>query len=126
VAENLLTAHPEAIGAWASYDGPAMGVAAAARTLGVKDFTITTVDLSVDSAVDIARKDGMVKGTGSQQPFAQGQAESLAAVNALLGKKVPTYIGVPGLKVTRENVVEAFRTIYAKDPPQEIIDFAAE
>ena len=56
VGENVLTAFPDLAGAWTSWDGPAAGLAAAARTQNKpKDFAITTHDLSKEAAIAIAR-----------------------------------------------------------------------
>jgi ribose transport system substrate-binding protein len=121
----MLTAHPEAVGGFAVFDGPGMGLVAAARTLGKEpaNFTVTTVDLSLDSGLEIAG-DRYLKGLGAQHPYDQGVAEGLAAVAALAGKEIPKYIGVPAEKVTKENVLEAYENVFHKEPPQELVDAA--
>jgi ribose transport system substrate-binding protein len=118
-ASAMLTSHRNIDGIWAVWDVPAEGVIAAARTAGRKKLVLTTCDLGHIVALDMARG-GFVKGVGGQRPFDQGTAEAMLAGYALLGKKAPTYVSVPVLPVTRENLLEAWRTVYHEEPPKDV------
>lgn len=116
VASALLTKHPDMDGMFVVWDVPAEGALAAARTAGKKDLVITTSDLGTNVALDIA-KDGIVKGLGSERPYDQGVAEAILAGYALLGKETPSYVAVPPLGVTKDNVLEGWKSVYRQEAP---------
>jgi ribose transport system substrate-binding protein len=119
VASAMLTKHADLNGIWAVWDVPAEGVLSAVRTSGRDDVIVTTQDLGKNVAVEIA-KDGVIKGLGAQRPYDQGVTEALLAGYALLGKQAPPYVALPALPVTKDNVQEAWKTVYHHDPPPEI------
>ncbi|MBB5325635.1 ribose transport system substrate-binding protein [Anoxybacillus tepidamans] len=119
VASGMLTKHPDLDGIFAVWDVPAEGALAAARTAGRDDLVITTIDLGTNVALEIA-SGGIVKGLGAQLPYDQGIAEAILAGYALLGKQAPPYVAVPSLKVTKENVLDAWKLVYHKDAPDSI------
>lgn len=121
VADAWLTRYPDLDGIWAVWDVPAEGVMAAARTAGRTDLKIATEDLGTNVAIALA-KDEMVIGLGAQVPFDQGITEANLAAGALLGKTLPPYVALSALPVTHENVLDAWRTVYHVDPPQELTD----
>jgi ribose transport system substrate-binding protein len=112
----MLTANQNLSGIWAVWDVPAEGVIAAARTAGKEHLVITTVDLGLNVAVDMAQN-GLVKGLGAQRPYDQGIVEALLAGYGLLGKPAPAYVALPALPVTRENLLEAWKTVYHTEAP---------
>lgn len=122
-ASAMLTKHADLKGIWAVWDVPAEGVLAAARALGREDLIITTIDLGLNVAVEIA-KDGMVKGLGAQRPYDQGVTEAILAGYGLLGKEAPAYVALYALPVTKDNVLDAWRTVYHADPPAALADAA--
>ncbi|MCP1912578.1 ribose transport system substrate-binding protein [Bradyrhizobium elkanii] len=119
IASGMLTAHPELNGIWAVWDVPTEGVLAAARASGraPKDLAITTCDLGVNIAIDMA-KNGFVRGTGSQRPYGAGYAEGMLAGYALLGKDAPAYVVLPALAVSKENLIEAWPKSNGTEPPK--------
>lgn len=119
VASGMLTKHPDLDGIFVVWDVPAEGALAAARTAGRDDLVITTIDLGTNVALEIA-SGGIVKGLGAQLPYDQGIAEAILAGYALLGKKAPAYVAVPALKVTKENVLDAWKLVYHKEAPDAI------
>ncbi|MEY9463970.1 ribose transport system substrate-binding protein [Bradyrhizobium ottawaense] len=123
IASGMLTAHPELSGIWAVWDVPTEGVLAAARTSGrgPKDLVITTCDLGVNIAIDMA-KNGYVKGTGSQRPYGAGYAEGILAGYALLGKSAPPYVVLPALAVTKQNLIAGWPLSNGTAPPQVVTD----
>jgi ribose transport system substrate-binding protein len=119
VASAMLTRNKDLDGIFAIWDVPAEGVLSAARTAGKEDLIITTVDLGTNVALEIA-SGGNVKGLGAQLPYDQGVAEAILAGHALLGKEVPPFVAVPGLAVTKDNVLEAWKMAYRQDAPDVI------
>ena len=118
-ASAMLTKNADLNGIWAVWDVPAEGVMAAARTAGRTDLTVTTIDLGLPVAIELA-SDGIVKGLGAQRPFDQGVTEAKLAGYALLDKEAPPYVAVPSLPVTGDDVLEAWRTVYHQDPPEDL------
>ncbi|MED0649313.1 substrate-binding domain-containing protein [Aeribacillus pallidus] len=119
VASGILTKNPDLDGLFVVWDVPAEGALAAARTAGRDDLVITTIDLGTNVALEIA-SDGIVKGLGAQLPYDQGISEAILAGYALLGKETPPYVAVPAYKVTKENVLEAWKLVYHKEAPDSI------
>jgi ribose transport system substrate-binding protein len=120
-ASVMLTANENLNGIWAVWDLLAEGVLSAARAAGKNDLVITTVDLGLNVAVEMARN-GLVKGLGAQRPYDQGVTEALLAGYGLLGKAAPAYVALPALPVTRENLLVAWKTVYHTEAPASIQD----
>ncbi|WP_082091416.1 substrate-binding domain-containing protein [Domibacillus tundrae] len=123
-ASAMIVKHKDLNGIFAVWDVPAEGALAAARAAGRNDLVITTVDLGLNVAAEIAR-DGLIKGLGAQLPYQQGVAEAILAGYALIGKKAPSYVAVPALRVTKENVLDAWKLVYNEEAPH-IIQKAAD
>ncbi|XJZ27974.1 substrate-binding domain-containing protein [Bacillota bacterium Lsc_1132] len=119
VASGMLTKYPDLDGMFVVWDVPAEGAIAAARTAGKKDFVITTIDLGTNVALDMA-SGGAIKGLGAQLPYDQGISEAILAGYGLLGKEAPAYVAVPSMKVTKENVLDAWKLVYHQDAPKSI------
>lgn len=122
-ASAMLTKHADLKGIWGVWDVPAEGILAAARTMGRENLVITTIDLGLNAAVEIA-KGGIIKGLGAQRPFDQGVTEAILAGYGLLGKQAPPYVALYALPVEKANIIEAWKTVYHADPPQALIDAA--
>jgi ribose transport system substrate-binding protein len=120
-ASVMLTTNRSLNGIWAVWDLPAQGVMSAARAAGRNDLVITTIDLGLNVAVEMARN-GIVKGLGAQRPYDQGVTEALLAGYGLLGKPAPAYVALPALPVTRENLLDAWKTVYHSEAPASIRD----
>lgn len=96
-------------GIWAVWDLPAEGVLSAARTSGRRNLTMATIDLGLNVAMDMAQSE-VIKAVGAQWIYDQGVTEALLAGYELLGKQAPAYVALPALPVTRENLLEAWKT----------------
>jgi ribose transport system substrate-binding protein len=120
-ALSMLTANRNLDGIWAVWDLPAEGVMSAAQMVGRRDLVITTVDLGLNVAVDMAQ-DGLIKGVGAQLPYDQGVIEALLAGYGLIGKPAPAYVALHALPVTRDNLLEAWKTVYHTEAPASIKD----
>jgi ribose transport system substrate-binding protein len=119
-ASAMLAANPNLSGIWAVWDLPAEGAISAARAAHRDDLVITTIDLGLNVAVEMARN-RFIKGVGAQRPYDQGVTEALLAGYGLLGKPAPTYVALPAFPVTRENVIDAWKSIYHSDAPASLI-----
>jgi len=122
-ASAMLTRNRDLNGIWAVWDVPAEGVIAAARAAGRNDLVVTTIDLGLNVAIDMARE-GSIYGLGAQRPFDQGVTEALLAGYGLLDKEAPAYVALPALAVTRDNVLAAWESVYHQDPPADLVRFA--
>ena len=118
-ASLMLAANQNLNGIWAVWDLPAEGVVSAARVAGRNDLVITTVDLGLNVAVDMARN-GLIKGLGAQRPYDQGVTEALLAGYGVIGKPAPAYVALPALPVTRGNLLDAWKTVYHTEAPASI------
>jgi ribose transport system substrate-binding protein len=118
-AAAMLTKHPDLKAIWAVWDVPAQGVIAAARAANRKDLAIVTEDLGLTAAVSIASKE-FIKGLGAQRPYDQGVTEVNLAAYGLLGKPAPAYVALATLPVTRENVLQAWQTVYHVAAPSDV------
>lgn len=121
--KELLALYPDLDGLFAVWMEPAMAAARAAREAGKTpdNFVITTTDLEEEGVREIA-KDGYVKGTGAQRPYAQGEAEALATIKAMLGYDLPPYIAVPGVSITKANITEGYREVFRREPDKDIAE----
>ena len=120
IAGDFLTANPDVKGLFAVWDQPALDALSAMRSQGIA-IPITTVDLGLQSAIEIA-KGGPLKATGSQRPYDQGVAEAEAMMKALIGETVPAWVGVKSLPVVQGTVLEGYKTVFKKDAPPELAD----
>ena len=113
VAQALLARYPKITGLYGSWSIPAMGAATAAQVAGrtPKNFKIVCENFDQIVAANLA-KGGFIAGISSQRPYDQGVAEATAGSLALIGAPVPTYIVVPPLAVDRQNLADAYQTIY--------------
>ena len=114
----MLTSNPDLKGIWAVWDVPAEGVISAARAAGRDDLVITTIDLGENVAINMAQG-GFVKGLGAQRPFDQGVTEAMLAGYGLLGKEAPAFVALPALPVTKDNLLEAWQTVYHAEAPDQ-------
>ncbi|MCX7645809.1 MAG: substrate-binding domain-containing protein [Rhodobacteraceae bacterium] len=119
-ASAMLTSNPGIEGIWAVWDVPAEGVLSAIRAAGREDIVVTTIDLGENVAISMAQG-GPVYGLGAQRPFDQGVTEAMLAGYALLGKDAPAFVALPALPVTRDNLLEAWETVYHAPPTENIM-----
>ncbi len=122
-ASAMLTKHADLNGLWAVWDVPAEGVVNAIRSSGRDDVIVTTIDLGQNVAVAMAQGE-IIRGLGAQRPFDQGVTEAKLAGYGLLGKSAPAYVALPALRVTEENVLEAWEQVYHQDPPEALAEAA--
>lgn len=120
VGAAFVTENANVAGLFVVWDAPAMAVVHALRAEG-KSVPMTTVDLGREVALELASS-GLVKGIGAQQPYEQGVAEALAAINALLGKQPPPWVALPGVRVVPSNLLEAYDQVFHAAPSIELVE----
>ncbi len=118
---SMIDEHPEVEGIVISWDGPAETCISTLTQIGRTDIAVVTSDLDADVALNMA-KGGMVKGLTSQRPYEQGLALARATALALIGKKVPSFIGVQPIAVEPANLLKTWKEIMKEYPPAEIIE----
>jgi ribose transport system substrate-binding protein len=116
---GLLDAHPSLSAIFAVWDVPAMQAVAALRERGLA-LPVTTVDLGNEVASELAWGRS-IKGIAAQQPYDQGVALGLTTILALLGRPTPPWMALPGLPVTRENVLEAYQVVWHAPAPVDTV-----
>ncbi|WP_157572973.1 substrate-binding domain-containing protein [Halogranum rubrum] len=119
LAQNALTANPDAAGLWAPWVSPPGAQAIQALNEQNMDIPVTSCDLGTRSAVLLA-EDTPLKGVGSQQPFQQGITEVNMMAHALIGNETSPYVGVPSPAVAEQNLLEMYPKILRKEPPEEV------
>jgi len=117
--EAMLAVYPALAGLFVVWDTPALK---AAEVLLRQSWHIpmATVDLGEEVAI------GLAQGTpfaviAAQQPYLQGVAAAQTAILSLLGRPTPAWIALPGIAVTRANVVESYQRIWRKPAPQSVL-----
>lgn len=118
---ELMKNHPEIEGLYISWEGPTIKAMSALADLKRSDVAIATADLEYSLALNMA-KGGCIKVISAQCPYEQGQAIALAAANALINKKVPSFIGAEPIYVTSENLLKSWKKVYKEEPPAQLIE----
>ncbi len=116
LALDFLTKNPDLNALFVVWDEPAMEIVRALRIAG-KRIAMATIDLGNEIAIEVAKGD-LIKGVAAQRPYDLGVAEALATVLALTGAEPPPWIAVPGVAVTRSNLVEAYGSVWRTPAPK--------
>ena len=121
IAAALLTRNPDLDGIYAPWSaGPADGVLAALRAAGASDVAVVTLDLDTNVSLDLV-EGGNIVGIAADEAYALGRTMALEGAYGLLGKEAPPFTVVPAIKVTADNIVDAYRRSLATDPPAEVM-----
>ena len=102
VAENMLTAHPNATGLFASNESSAAGAAQALRGRANSKLKMVGFDSSAPLIEDLRK--GLIDSLVVQQPFKMGYESVIAAVNQLAGKPVVKINNLEPKLVSAKNV----------------------
>ncbi|MCX5512757.1 sugar ABC transporter substrate-binding protein [Kaistia algarum] len=113
--DRLLAENDDLDGIFVAWDVPAVKTVGAIRGRR-RSLPITTVDLGQEVAQHLAAG-GPVKGVAAQRPYEQGMAAGNAALLALIGRQLPSWIVLPGFPVTKANVVEAYQVVWHAPAP---------
>lgn len=121
IASSLLTRNPDLNGIYAPWSaGPADGVLAALRAAGATDVAVVTLDLDTNVSLDLV-EGGNIVGIAADEAYALGRTMALEGAYGLIGKPAPPFTVVPAIKVTADNIIDAYRQSLATDPPPEVM-----
>ncbi len=120
IARSMVIQNPDLDGIYAAWAVPAASAAEALRAEGATDVKIVTLDLDPAIAVDMA-SGGNIAGIVADVPFEIGRAMGAEALWGLIGVEAPPFAIVPHMKVTRDNLITAWRESLKQDPPPEVM-----
>ena len=102
VAENMLTAFPDAAGLFASNESSAVGAAQALKGLKGSKVKMVGFDWSPTLLTDL--RSGLIDSLVAQDPFKMGYESVLAAINKLNGKPVDKNHPLAPRLITKVNI----------------------
>ncbi len=119
IAGAIITQNPNVNAIYAPWDSIAEGVVAAARSANRRDIKIYTMDLGEINALDMA-KGRNISGIIADLPYELG--ETVAKVGALnvINIKTPPFITVPAIKISKDNLEEAWKESLKRDLPKSV------
>lgn len=117
--KSLMQEQEALAGLFVVWDEPAI-LAAEVLEGEQQPIAMTTIDLGNSVAVNLS-KGGVIKGIGAQRPYDQGEAAATATLLSLLGRQLPSWVALPGLAVTQDNVIEAYQTVWHTPAPLELL-----
>jgi len=121
VAQGVFARYPNLKGLYGSWSIPAMGAVAAAQVAGISPSDMRIVNENFDQIVAANMAEGgYIAGISAQVPYLNGITEARLGALALIGEKVPSFVVVPPLKVTRDNLAESYEKIYRKPLPEDM------
>lgn len=119
IAAALITTNPGVTGIYVPWATAAQGVLAAVRDAGRDDIKIVTNDLDTTLAANMYAG-GNVVGLVGNNAFGIGQGLAIAGAYGILGKPAPELVASDPIKVTADNLREAWKADYAVDAPASI------
>ena len=125
IAASMLAKYPNLDAIYAPWASIAEGVLAAARSAGREDLKVFTMDLDTTIVLDMA-KGGNMSGIVADLPYDLGTTLTNAAVLHRLGAKVPPFITVRVIKVSKRNIQNAWKESLRRELPPEIIEALKE
>jgi ribose transport system substrate-binding protein len=121
IASAMITQHPDMTGIYVPWTPPAEDVLAAIRAAGRDDIKLTTLDLSVPSALDMLQ-DGPTIAMVADASYEIGRGLASAVALDLAGETVPPFIVAPAVTVTKDNLVEAWKDSLGVEPPAQLLE----
>lgn len=120
VASTILTQNPNIKGVYVAWDVAAEPVVAELRAAGRKDIKVVTHDLGANNDLDMAL-DGNVYGKVADAPVDIGRTMAKLAGYKLLGKDAPEFVVCDLIKMTKDNIEEAWKQSLNKEPADDIL-----
>ncbi len=124
LASAMIQQHPEIAGIYVAWDVAAEGVVEALRAADRTDVKVVTHDLGATNALDMARG-GSFYGTVADMPYEIGQAMATLSAYGLLGKEAPPFNTVGLVKVTADNLAEAWEQSLRRPLPEAVAGIIA-
>lgn len=119
IASAMLTRNPDITGLYTPWATPAEGALAAIRAAGRADVNVVTLDLDTTVGIDLLQGGNMV-GIASDLPVELGWTMAIEGALGVLGEEAPPFTTVPAIKVTADDVLEAWERAYGQPAPPEI------
>jgi ribose transport system substrate-binding protein len=107
VAAAVIQKHPDLDGIYTTYVSSALPIASACVDAGRPDIRVITNNIDEPTLVNLIRG-GNIAGTGEDMTYNIGVDCVLLAAYGILNKTGPEYSVVPVMKVTRQNIREAW------------------
>jgi ribose transport system substrate-binding protein len=121
VATAMFSQHRDLAGIYVSWDVAAEPVVAELRSQGMSKVKLVTYDLGGNNDLDMAQG-GNVYGKVADMPYQIGATMAKVAALAILGEKAPPYVVSGTVKMTRDNMIEAWDNSLHKQPDQNVIN----
>jgi len=121
VANGMLTRNPELDGIYTPWATPAEGALSALRSAGKSDAKLVTLDLDPTIALDMIQG-GNTVGIAADLAYELGRTMATEGAYGVLGKNAPPFTIVPAIKVTKDNVVQAWQASLHQKPPRQVLD----
>ena len=121
VANSMILSNPDIEGIYVPWSVPAAGVVEVLRANNKSNVKVVTLDLDPTIAISLAKEENVV-GIIADVPFEIGRAMGVEALWGVLGKEAPPFATVPTLKVTRDNLITAWKESLNEDPPAEVVN----
>lgn len=119
VASAMIAKNPNLKGIYVSWATAAQGVLAAVKASGRTDIKIVTNDL--DTTIAAAMNSGNnVAGMVGNGSLGIGQGLALAGAYGVLDKKAPALVASDPTKVTKDNLVDGWKSDYGVEPPSSV------
>lgn len=115
--DGAIKAYPDMVGAWGLYSSATIGMLNAMRASGKTDLLMSSVDN--DKPILAAVYDGELVGTATYSSIAPARWAMSMMVNLLNGVPIPGVIFYENMRVTKDNVEEAFEHYYPGKTLQE-------
>jgi ribose transport system substrate-binding protein len=116
IGNAFVAQHPDLDAIYVTWAEPAELVLAALRNAGNKHTKIVTLDLSEPLALDMVNA-GNVTAIIADEAYAIGVTAARAAALGLLGEKVPPFLAVDAIAVTKDTVKQGWNQSLHRDPP---------
>jgi ribose transport system substrate-binding protein len=119
-ASAMISQHPEIDAIYVAWDVAAEGVVEAIRAAGRSDdILVVTHDLGVNNAIAMASEE-IVYGTVADLPYDIGGMMATLAGYGLLGKETPPFIVGQFIKVTKDDLANAWQRSLNKSLPPDV------
>jgi ribose transport system substrate-binding protein len=121
VASAMIARNPNLKGIYVSWATAAQGVVSALRNAGRSDIKVVTNDLDATLAADLVA-DGNVVGLVGNGSLDIGKGLAISGAYGVLGKEAPALVASPPVKVTADNLAEAWKADYGAELPASVED----
>jgi ribose transport system substrate-binding protein len=119
IIAGMLVTNPEIEGLYVVTDNAMGGVLAALREANRQDVKVITIDIGLESAIDMAKGQN-VYGIVADYPYQIGEAMAMCSVYGILEKETPAFVTVDYFKITKDNLLDGWKKSLMSEPPNEL------